>query len=102
MKKRTRRARSRGGGTGEKEYGSRRRTKQRGSRSSWGGESVVVVAQLIESYSSVRRTKQRGGGIVEALGAGGVAVGRERGEAVPGGPTDMARVCLVERIKTNI
>lgn len=41
-----------------------------------GGKSVVVVAQLIESYSSVRRTKQRGGGIVEALGAGGVAVGR--------------------------
>lgn len=25
-------------------------------------ESVVVVAQLIESYSSVRRTKQTGGG----------------------------------------
>lgn len=40
------------------------------------GETVVVVAQLIESYSSVRRTKQRGGGIVEVLGAGGAAVGR--------------------------
>lgn len=37
------------------------------------------MAQLIESYSSVRRTKQRGGGIVEVLGAGGVAVGRGMG-----------------------
>lgn len=67
------------------------------------------MAQLIESYSSVRRTKQRGRGIVDRgaggegdTGAGAVEGGGGGGAAVPGGRTDMARVCLVERIKTNI
>lgn len=44
-------------------------------------ESVVVVAQLIESYSSVRRTKQtgegRGRGVAER-GQGRAGVGRGR------------------------
>lgn len=48
----------------------------------WARESVVVVAQLIESYSSVRRTKHRDGrsrGVPERARRGGGVGGRGRG-----------------------